>query len=331
MRRGIVTPLIVLMVTAIGMTAMVVAAVRPIDPNGLPRIVFVPKGASSAEIGTRLETAGVIRRARDFVIAVRLRGLTRSLQEGEYRLSPAIGLLDIVDRIARGDVVLYPVTIPEGFTARQIVDELMKTGLGDRETLLALVHNGAMMFDHAFLRTVPGVSLEGYLFPDTYHIPRHLDEPAVVRLFLDRFAEVVLPRWREASGGRSLHEIMTVASMVEREAKVPAERPLIAGVVYNRLARGWKLEVDATVLYALGRHKAVVTFADLQVNSPYNTYLRPGLPPGPIASAGLASIEAALHPAETAYLYYVARADGSHVFSRTLAEHQAAVRRYRGR
>ncbi len=329
MRRWIFTLLVV--VAAVGIAAALTAALRPVDPSGRPRIVFVPAGASSAEIGRRLEEAGVIRRASDFVVAVRLRGLTRSLQEGEYNLSPAMGLLQIVDRIARGEVVLYPVTIPEGFTARQILDELVRAGLGNRDALLALMSTGAKTFDYEFLRALRGMSLEGYLFPDTYRIPRHLDERAVIALFLGRFSDIVLPRWREGGGGRSLHEIITIASMVEREAKVSAERPLIAGVIRNRLARGWKLEVDATVLYALGRHKSVVSFADLQVNSPYNTYLHPGLPPGPIANPGLASIEAALHPAATEYLYYVARADGSHVFSRTLAEHQAAVRRYRGR
>ena len=329
MRRWIFSLFVV--VAVVGITAALTGALRPVDPSGTSRIVFVPAGASSAEIGRRLEAAGVIRRAGDFVIAVRLRGVTRSLQEGEYRLSPAMGLLQIVDRIARGEVVLYPVTIPEGFTARQIVDALDTAGLGDREVLLALVSTGARTFDYEFLRTLRGMSLEGYLFPDTYRIPRHLDERAVLGLFLDRFAEIVLPRWREAGSSRSLHEIVTIASMVEREARMSSERPLIAGVISNRLARGWKLEVDATVLYALGRHKSVVTFADLRVNSPYNTYLHPGLPPGPIANPGLASIEAALHPAATEYLYYVARADGSHVFSRTLAEHQAAVRRFRGR
>lgn len=327
--RGSPLTVFVVVIAFVGIAA-VVGAIRPVDPNGPPRMVFIPKGASSVEIGRRLEIAGVVRRAGDFVIAVRLRRLTRSLQEGEYRLSPAMGLLEIVDRIARGAVVLYSVTIPEGFTARQIVDELVRVGLGDREQFLLLVQTGAKSFDLEFLRTLPRASLEGYLFPDTYQIPRHLDERAVLRLFLDRFAEVVLPRWREAGGGRPLHEIVTIASMIEREAKVPIERPLIAGVIYNRLRRGWKLEVDATVLYALGRHKSVVTFADLQVNSPYNTYRHAGLPPGPIANPGLASIDAALSPMQTDYLYYVARADGSHVFSRTLLEHQAAVRRHRG-
>ncbi|HET6781829.1 MAG TPA: endolytic transglycosylase MltG [bacterium] len=323
--------LFIVLAAVAAMVVVAVMAVLPVDPNGEPRLVFIPSGSSSADIGHRLERAGVIGRALDFVILVRLRGLTRSLQDGEYRLSPAMGLLDIVDRIARGAVVHYPVTIPEGYTARQIVEELVQTRLGDRDEFLRLVRTGAKGYDLEFLGALTGTSLEGYLFPDTYQIPRHLEERAALRLFLDRFGELVLPRWRESGRGRPLHEIVTVASMVEREARVPAERPLIAGVIYNRLARGWKLEVDATVLYALGQHKPIVTFADLKVDSPYNTYLHPGLPPGPIANPGLAAIDAALNPTKTDYLYYVARADGSHVFSRTLGEHEAAVRRYRGR
>lgn len=321
--------LFIILAVAVAAGVVAIVAVRPVNPDGEPRLVFIPSGSSSAEIGRRLENAGVISRARDFVIAVRLRSLTRSLQEGEYRLSPAMGLLEIVDRIARGAVVLYPVTIPEGYTAQQIVEELVRTGLGDREEFLRLIRAGAKGFDLEFLGALPGTSLEGYLFPDTYQIPRHLDERAALRLFLNRFGEIVLPRWRESRGARALHEIVTIASMVEREARAPAERPLIAGVIYNRLARGWKLEVDATVLYALGRHKPIVTFADLKVDSPYNTYLYPGLPPGPIANPGLAAIDAALNPVKTEYLYYVAKADGSHAFSRSLREHEAAVRRYR--
>lgn len=307
------------------------AALRPLDPHGAPRIVFIPPGASSAGIGRALASAGVIRRAGDFVITVRLRGVDRDLREGEYRLSPAMGLLQIVDTIARGDVVLHTITVPEGFTAQEIADLLARAGLGERARLAAIVRAGARTLDVEFLSLLPVASLEGYLFPDTYRIPRHLSEREVIRLFVERFAEVALPQWRAHGGGRPLHEIVTMASLVEREARVPAERPLIAGVLYSRLRKGWPLEVDATVLYALGRHKPVVTFQDLKVDSPYNTYLHVGLPPGPIANPGLAAIDAALRPASTGYLFYVARADGSHAFSRTLAEHLAAVRRFRGR
>lgn len=304
--------------------------ISPVDARAQPTIVVIPYGATTPEVGRRLEASGVVRSASHFAYAARLRGVTRSLHQGEYRVSPAMRLLDIVDKIATGDVVLHAVTVPEGYTAIQIADTLAAKGLGDTGALREIVRSGAGRYPYEFLRNVPGGSLEGYLFPDTYHLPRFVDEREVIGAFLQRFGEVVVPSWRLLGGGRSLHEIITVASMIEREAQVPAERPLIAGVMYNRLKRGWRLEVDATVLYALGRHKSIVTYEDLKVKSPYNTYLHEGLPPGPIANPGIGAITAALSPAKTDYLFYVAHADGSHVFNKTLTAHLAAVRRLRG-
>jgi len=222
------------------------------------------------------------------------------------------------------------VTVPEGFTIAEVAEVLVGEDLVDRARFLALAREGAAAFEYDFLHGLPTMSLEGYLYPDTYRLPRHLPEQKVIRVFLDRFAQVVLPRVRaRAEPGFTLHEILTIASLVEREAKVPTEQPLIAGVIYNRLRRGWRLEVDATVLYALGRHKTTISYVDLKVDSPYNTYLHEGLPPGPIANPGLPAIEATLTPAATNYLYYVARPNGTHEFSKTLAAHLAAVRRYR--
>ena len=309
--------------------AGIAAANRGVDPVGRGRIVVIPPGASSGEIGRVLQAAGVIRRSSHFVLAVRLRRLTRALQGGEYLLSPSMTLLDIVDVIAHGQVVLHPITIPEGFTAAEVVDGLAWEGLGERARLAEIVERGADLFPHEFLHGTPVRSLEGYLFPDTYLLPRGIPEREVIRALLDRFEQVVVPIWKTEGGGRSLQEVITLASLVEREARLPQERALIAGVLVNRLHRGMRLEVDATVLYALGRHKSVVTYKDLEVNSPYNTYRHAGLPPGPIANPGLAAIRAALAPATTNYLYYVARPDGSHVFSRTYQEHLAAIRRYR--
>ncbi len=300
------------------------------DLHGQPRIVTIPPGASSAEIGRILVAAGLIRRSTDFIVLVRVRGWARSLHEGDYRLSPAMGLLEIGETLVYGKPVEHAVTVPEGFTIPEIAEALVAEDLVDRTRFLDLAQRGAAAFDYDFLRGLRTSSLEGYLYPDTYRMPRHLSERKVIGVFLDRFAQVVLPRWRAHAGaGVTLHEIVTIASLVEREAKVPAEQPLIAGVIYNRLRRGWRLEVDASVLYALGYHKATISYEDLKVNSPYNTYLYPGLPPGPIANPGLPAIEAALTPAVTDYLYYVARPDGSHEFSKTFADHLAAVRRYR--
>ncbi len=310
--------------------ALVAGAVRPIDPHGQPQIVTIPSGASPGEIGQLLVASGLIRRSADFVLLVRVRGWSRSLHEGDYQLSPTMGLLEIGNVLVHGKALEHAVTIPEGFTVTEITEALVLDDLVDYTRFLDLAQRGAAGFDYDFLRGLPTHSLEGYLYPDTYRIPRHLPERQVIAVFLDRFAQVVLPRWRaRADPGTTLHEIVTIASLVEREAKIPAERPLIAGVIYNRLRRGWRLEVDATVLYAIGYHKPIVTYDDLKVDSPYNTYLHWGLPPGPIANPGLPAIEAALAPAATDYLFYVARPDGTHAFSKTFADHLAAVRRYR--
>ncbi len=328
--RGVRLAAGIVVVLGLAGLVLVAATLRPVDPHGQPRIITVPPGASPVEIGQLLVGAGLIRRSTDFVTFVRVRGWAYSLHEGDYQLSPAMGLQEIAEALVRGKVVEHAVTIPEGFTAAEIAGVLEREDLVDPTRFVRLSQHGAAEFDHAFLRALPTTSLEGYLFPDTYRIPRHLPERKIIALFLDRFAQVVLPRWNaRTDSGTTLHEMVTIASLVEREAKVPTERPVIAGVLYNRLRRGWRLEVDATVLYALGRHKATVTYEDLKVDSPYNTYLHAGLPPGPIASPGLKAIEAALAPAQTDYLFYVARPDGSHEFSRTFADHLAAVRRYR--
>ncbi len=320
--------ILVIVVMVSGVIAIEV--LRPVDRHGQPKIVSIPAGASLAEIGHLLATAGLIRRSTDFVVVMRARGWGRSLHEGDYQLSPAMGLLEIGDALVQGRVVEYKVTIPEGFTVAEIAETLERDAFVDRQQFISLAEDGGAEFQYDFLRGRPVLSLEGYLYPDTYRIPRHLSARKAIRIFLDRFAQVVVARWNAQTEPKStLHDVITIASLVEREAKVPTEQPLIAGVLYNRLRRGWRLEVDATVLYALGRHKTTVTYEDLKIDSPYNTYRYAGLPPGPIASPGLAAIEAALTPAKTDYLFYVARPDGTHEFSKTFAEHLAAVRRYR--
>jgi UPF0755 protein len=302
---------------------------RPVGP-GPSRIVAIPPGASTRQIGELLTRAGLIHRPRALVVATRLKRAGGRLRHGEYALAPTQGALEITDVLIQGRGLLHRVTIPEGFTIRQIADALAAAGVVHRERFIELATRGGRRFARPSLVGLPTDSLEGYLFPDTYHLPRSLDEEAVIGAMLDRFDAAVdaTPRDAARARGLTLHQLVTIASMIEREARLAEERPVIAGVIYNRLARGMRLEIDATVLYALGRHKDRVTLADLAVESPYNTYRRDGLPPGPIASPGLAAIAAAARPAEVPYLFYVLKPDGSHHFSRTLAEHQAAVRRY---
>jgi len=304
--------------------------VRPVGP-GTPIAVMIPKGASTWRIGEDLARAGLVRDARALVIATMLRRAAGRLRHGEYLLAPSQSALQIVDALVKGEVVLHRVTIPEGYTIRQIADLLSVAGLADRDRFLNLALRGGRGLRRPGLADLPVDSLEGYLFPDTYQFARGLETEGLLGAIVDRFETAVGITLRSSAEARgvTLHQLLTVASMIERETRVPDERRIVASVIYNRLAKGMRLEIDATVLYALGRHKDVVTLEDLAVDSPYNTYRYPGLPPGPIANPGLAAITAAAGPAQTPYLFYVLKPDGHHYFSRTLEEHRAAIRRYR--
>jgi UPF0755 protein len=245
-----------------------------------------------------------------------------------------MSLRAVIHKITEGRVDAVKVTIPEGFTVWQIADKLAENGLVDRARFLELVTHGG----RSFVAESPAGTerLEGYLFPSTYLIPVRASPREIVTQMLDTFRNQVIPELaantdRLSVDGKpvSVHQVVTVASLVEREAKKPADRPLVSAVIWNRLARGMRLQVDATVLYAMGEHRPRLYYRDLGIDSPYNTYTHVGLPPGPIANPGLASIRAALHPARVDYLYYVARPDGSHIFSRTLEEHNSAKTRVR--
>lgn len=313
-----------------GAFAVVAGALRPVAPQAPVQVITIPPGSSVAEITDRLSATRLIRSPLAFLLVTRVRGVSGRLQHGEYALTPAMSTPQIVDRIARGEVILHPITIPEGYTAVQIMEALARSGLSGRAEFLRVVREEGGRFPFPFLEGRRNLDLEGYLFPDTYRLPRGLPPRQIVHRMLARFEERVTPVWAKGpSVGVSLHEALIIASMVEREAQVASERPIIAGVIYNRLRKGWRLEIDATVLYALGRHTAQLTATDLQVDSPYNTYRHAGLPPGPISNPGLAAIEAALRPAATPYLFYVLRTDGSHAFSRTFEEHLRAIRRWR--
>jgi len=295
---------------------------------GPKQSVIIGKEASLRFVAHSLKQRGLIRSERAFWLAARRRW--RQVRQGEYLFTPSMSTLQIIEALAEGRVEAYWVTVPEGFTIAQIADILSERGIAPRDDFVTAATAG-LMLDADF--PLPSGSLEGYLFPDTYRL---LPEPRVasslVRRMVQRFDELV---WRGLlheklpQGGLTLNEIVTLASLVEGEAKRDGERRLIAGVLMNRLKRKMKLECDATVQYALGAHKARLLHADLQVVSPYNTYLHEGLPPGPINNPGLASMRAALSPEKTEFLYYVAKPDGSHVFSRTLEEHQAAIARVR--
>jgi len=295
--------------------------------------VEVPRGASSRTVARLLETNGVVRSAVAFEIYAR-RHPRRSLQAGEYLFAqPATGTA-IFWRLAKGDVYSQPFTVREGETMFDIARDLETAKFMAADDFLKAANDGTLVHD-----IVPqAATLEGFLFPATYNLPRH---PAANELtaemthkFKEEWAHIAAQAGDpagESEPGR-ITGVVTLASLVERETPKPEERPLVAGVFENRLRKGMALQCDPTVIYALerlGQYSGKLTGADLRFDSPYNTYAHPGLPPGPIGNPGKASLRAALQPAETDYLYFVANTQGGHFFSATLAEHNENVVKYR--
>jgi len=301
---------------------------RPIADRAEAVIVEVRRGQGASALARELERMGLIRSAPAFEIYLAWSGLGRKLQAGYYELSAAMSGAQIARRIASGEIARRKLTIPEGLRLTQIAKRVGESGLATPEQFLAAAVPATVAGKVSF--KPEGETLEGYLLPETYEFAYGTPaEGLVLRMVQELDNQFVKPNAAAiAASPLTLHQIITLASLVEREAKVAEDRPKIAGVLRNRLARGMKLQCDATVQYALGQHKPRLTFRDLRVPSPYNTYLHAGLPPGPIASPGLASLRAALNPASSDALYFVARGDGTSQFSRTLEEHNQAVVRY---
>jgi UPF0755 protein len=321
------------------------ALLRPAGTSKTPVRFLVMPGETAAQVADRLEQQGLITNANLFRLYMRHEGLDAHLEAGEFELSPSMTMPEIAAALQEARIQEVTLTIPEGLRAEEIAELLQQAEVTDGASFLALVRSGDApgldLSEYDFLSDRPaGVSLEGYLFPDTYRFPLRAQPAEVLRIFLDNFGRRVTPELRQEAADRhlSLYSVLTLASIVEREAVRADERPLIASVYLNRLARNMFLNADPTVQYAMGYQpdtgkwwKSPVTLEEYNnVISPYNTYLNPGLPPGPICSPGLSAIEAVIHPAETDYLYFVATGDGSHVFARTPEEHQANVERYQG-
>lgn len=303
-----------------------------------PVLITVEEGQSAESIGRELADAGIIRSGRLFEVLVGLRGVSGALEAGEYEFTPGMATLTVVDRIASGRTASNRVVIPEGRRAEEVARILDDAGVVEADAFLAALT--VSQYQQPFLADLPGDSLEGFLFPAGYEFSRQTTPQEAVDMLLRGFQENVASTLQMAGQPLTLFEVVTLASIVEREAVVPEERPVIASVFLNRLQAGIPLQADPTAQYAIaadpasveqfGYWKQGLTLDDLRFDSPYNTYVYPGLPPGPICNPGLSSVEAVVRPASTAYLYFVARDDGTHVFAETLEEHLANVERYQG-
>lgn len=303
---------------------------RAVLRTDFPVILDIPRGTSAAAVARQLEAERIVEDARALRLWLQATGQAQRIQAGEYAFETPMSIIEVGDLLVSGRVVLHPVTVPEGLNLEETAGRLALTGSWSLEELLRVFRDPAGIRDLDPLAQ----DLEGYLFPDTYHFPKGEPATSVAHAMVQRFRKA----WEEAEGdsladGRSVRAVATLASLVEKETSVPDEHGLVASVYWNRLRRGMRLECDPTVITALQKAGlwtgGPLLIRDLSFPSPWNTYMNAGLPPGPIASFGLPSLRAALQPAESPYLFFVATGTGGHRFGATLREHERNVALYR--
>ena len=288
--------------------------------------IDIPSGSGPATIGQKLIAAGVVRDDLTFRTAIIVSGRARALKAGEYRFAQPMHALDVIDKIARGDVYKRLLTFREGLTIIDMAQVFETKGFGKAEEFRQAAMNHKLIAD----LDPAAPDLEGYLFPETYALPRDTPASVVVQQMVAGFRKALTDDMRASAtqDGLSIREMVTLASLVEKETGAPDERPLVAAVYRNRMKRHMPMQADPTVIYALqkaGKYNGNLSRDHLQYDSPYNTYKYAGLPPGPIAAPGKASLQAAAKPADADYLYFVSKNDGTHVFASTLAEHNRNV------
>ena len=317
---------VLLLVGAAGILGWLVLTPAPALQAG-PLVVEIPAHEGLVGIADRLSQAGVVRSRASFLALVALKGSLRRLKAGEYEIPRDATTLDVVDLLESGRVRQHVVLHPEGATVSELARLLETERLALADDVLKAAFSEKLR--HAL--GIEGPSLEGYLFPDTYQFVRGMSVDEMLTRMVQRMRGKLPPavQARAKERGLTVHQLLTLASIIEREAVDPSEQKLISAVFWNRLRLDMPLQADPTVQYAMAKERRALTRADLASDHPYNTYVHRGLPPGPIASPGVGAIEAALEPAPVKYLYFVARDDRRHSFSTTVAEHNAAVARYR--
>jgi UPF0755 protein len=320
-----------LLAAGLAILALVAAVSWPYRGFTDSAVVIIDQGMSRRAIADRLTERGVLYSPWPFLLYAYLQP-SRTLKAGEYAFAEPSSVPAVFDKLTRGQVKLYALTIPEGYTRWDIADEVARLRLASREAFLQAASNADLIRDLA----PEAENLEGYLYPETYHFARPSDPDTMVRAMVQRFRSVYNELRAGADPPRELtpHQQVTLASLVEKETGVPEERGLIAAVFYNRLERRMVLACDPTVIYAArlgsnGQFDGVINVSDLERDSPYNTYRRAGLPPGPIASPGRAALEAVFNPPESDYLFFVSNTEGGHFFAATSREHERNVARYR--
>jgi UPF0755 protein len=298
----------------------------PADTTDNQATFDIRAGETFNALATRLHNEGIITSTTRFRLYSRLTGNDKRLRAGEYRLSASMKPVQILDMLVQGRSILHRLTIPEGYTIDQIAREVARQGLGTAEEIQTLATDPMI----AQLHGIEAHTLEGYLFPDTYYFPKSVEPQKIIAKMVERFKAQLQSAWKQRAKelNLSVHQIVTLASIIEKETGAPPERPIIASVFHNRLKKKMRLESDPTVIYGIPNFDGNIKRHHLQTPTPYNTYKIRGLPPGPIANPGSASIKAALYPARTDFLFFVAKKNGTHHFSTNIKDHNRAVRKY---
>ena len=305
---------------------LVTYAGKPADGEPVEHMVIVKPGQGLNSFSETLYHQGIIQHPLKFKLFARMKRYETKIKAGEYMLSSAMTPEKILDIMVNGKVHLRRMTVPEGYNLRQIAQIVEASGFASREDFLKVATNA----DWVHKQGIEAETLEGYLFPDTYLFPKGETLEKIISIMVKRFRSAFKPEWKHRAEalGLSIHEVVTLASIIEKETGTAFERPIISSVFHNRLKRKMRLASDPTVIYGIKNFDGNITKKHLAEPTPYNTYIIKGLPPGPIANAGIGSLEAALYPADTKFLFFVSKKDTTHQFSTNLKDHQAAVRKY---
>ena len=301
-------------------------AQTPFGTEPLEQVVVVKSGQGFQSFSKMLHERGIIEHPAKFRLFARYKGYDKKIKAGEYELSSAMTPNKILEIMVQGKIRLHRLTIPEGYNLKQVAQAVSRAGFGTEIDFL----KAATDPDLVRAQGIDAETFEGYLFPDTYYFPKGTLPEKIISSMVKRFRSVFLPEWKEQakSMGLTIHQVVTLASIIEKETGIAAERPVISSVFHNRLNRKMRLESDPTVIYGIKDFNGNITRKDLVTSTPYNTYTIRGLPPGPISNTGVEAIEATLYPADTEFLFFVSRRDRTHQFSTNIRDHNRAVRKY---
>ena len=330
MKKILLVISIPILISLCGLTVLILDlrqyADRPAGFDAKKMVLNIPSGQSFKVTTDILFKAGIIKSPFKFNMVARLKGYDKQLKAGEYVLAASMPPIKILEKLVKGEVKLYKLTIPEGLNIYQIAELVAQSGLAERAVFIETATDGAF----ARKLGIAGDTFEGYLYPETYYFPKNVSANTIVYAMVKRFRLVYKPEWevRGQALGFSKHQVVTLASIIEKETGAPFERPLISSVFHNRLKKKMRLESDPTVIYGLKNFDGNLNRKHLETRTPYNTYRIRALPPGPISNPGSASLEAALYPADTEYIYFVSKKNNTHQFSTNLIDHNQAVRKY---